>query len=149
MTVSFKERIDTFHILGYHVVKFDCAVAVVSRYIGVPPSPSELVSVYTSGWGIVNSQAISFFYPRLRKVYVSIYKTSIRVFLHSWLNCQISRRYTRCQVDITVQPSESGLITVYLYIPQTGTPNGVGWLLQKVICPPTCLWHGCIIHILG
>ena len=34
VTVSFKERIDAFHILGYHVVKFDCAGAVVSRDIG-------------------------------------------------------------------------------------------------------------------
>ena len=32
--VSFKEGIDTFHILVYHVVKFDCAGAVVSRDIG-------------------------------------------------------------------------------------------------------------------
>ena len=31
---SFKGRIDAFHILGYHVVKFDCAGAVVSRDIG-------------------------------------------------------------------------------------------------------------------
>ena len=31
--------------------------------------------------------------------------------------------------------SESGLITVYLYIPETGPQNGVGWLLQKVIFP--------------
>ena len=34
LTVSFKERIGAFHILGYHVVKFDCAGAVVSRNIG-------------------------------------------------------------------------------------------------------------------
>ena len=62
----------------------------VKRY-RVPPSPSELVSVYNSGWGIVISQEINFFYPLLRNVCVSIYKTSIRVFAHSWLNCQISR----------------------------------------------------------
>ena len=96
----------------------------VKRY-KVPPSPSELVSMYNSGWGIVISQEINFFYPLLRKVCVAIYKTPIRVFAHSWLNCQISRRYTRCQVDITVQPSESGLITVYLYIPETGPQNGL------------------------
>ena len=116
----------------------------VKRY-RVPPSPSELASVYTSGWGIVISQDINFFYPLPRKVCVSIYKTSIRVFAHPWLNCEISRRYTRCQVDITVQPSESGLITVYLYIPETGPQNGVGWLLQKVIYTPTCCvtWMYC------
>ena len=91
------------------------------------------------------ARKINFFYPLLRKVCVSIDKTSIRVVAHSWLNCQISRRYTRCQVDITAQPSESGLITVYLYIPETGPQNGVGWLLQKVICPPTCCvtWMYC------
>ena len=53
----------------------------VKRY-RVPPSPSELVSVYNCGWGIVISQEINFFYSLLRIKFASPYIKLLLEYLH-------------------------------------------------------------------
>ena len=48
------------NILGYQVVKFDSAGVLVSRDIGLQPSPSRPFIVYSFCLGVVTSQNIHF-----------------------------------------------------------------------------------------
>ena len=120
------------------MVKFDCAGVLMSRHIGLQPYPSRPVSVNAFCLGFGSLQDIHFRGSSPPTDYVFLYKTSIGCILPilNYNDAKFNGQYSLLRVDITVQTSESGLIMVYLHLPQTGTQNGIGCLLQKVICLP-------------
>ena len=89
--------------------------------------------------GVVNTQNIHFLGSLPPTDCISLYKTYIGCILHilGYIDAKFDRRYSLLWVDIMVQPCEIGLITVYLCTPETVPQNGVGRLLQIVICLPT------------
>ena len=120
------------------MVKFDCAGCLMSTHIGFQPTPSRPVSVNAFCLGIVTSQNINFRGTLPPTDCVSLYKTYIGCILHilGYIDAKFDGLYSLLSVDITVRPCQSGLLMVYLCIPETGPQNGVGCLLQKLICLP-------------
>ena len=137
LNISYNRYIS--HILGYQVVKFDWAGVLGSRHIGLQPSPMQLVSVNAYCFGVMASQDINFRGSLPLADCVSLHKTYIGWILHilGYIDVKFDGQYSLLWVDITVQPCKSGLITVFLCIPEPGPQNGVGCLLQKLICLPT------------
>ena len=121
------------------MVKFDCAGVLMSRHIGLQPYPSGPVSVNAFCLGFGTFQDIHFRGSSPPNDCVFLYKTSIGCILHilNYTDAKFDGQYSLLRVDITVETSKSELIMVYLCIPQTGPRNGIGCLLQKVICLPT------------
>ena len=134
------------YIPGYQVVKFDFLGVLVSRDIGLQPSPSGRFLVYIFCLGIVISQDIHFLGSVPPNDGVSPYKTYIMCILHipGHIDTNFDREYRLIRVDIMIQPSENGPNSVYFYVPETGSQN-VGWLLHKFIYLPTnvLIWIPC------
>ena len=97
------------YIPGYQVKKFDFLGVLVSRDIGLQPSPNRPFLVYIFCLGIVISQDIHFLCSLPPNDGVSPYKTYIMCILHilGYIDANF-REYSLIRVDIMVQPSEKG-----------------------------------------
>ena len=80
LTISYNRYIS--HIPGYQVVEFDFAGVFMSRDIGLQPSPSRPISVYTYCLNVVTSSDIHFHGSLPPYDCVFLHKTSIGCIMH-------------------------------------------------------------------
>ena len=111
LVICYSEYI--LHIIGYQIAKFDCAGVLVSRDIGLQPSPSQRVLVNAFGLGVMTSQNMNCRGSLPPTDCVSLYKTYIGCILHnlSFNDANVGGQYSLLWVDITVQPCENGVYT--------------------------------------
>ena len=82
---------------------------------------------------------------------VSLYKTSMSCILHilGYIDAKFDAQYSIFREDMKVLSCESGLITLYLCIPETGPQNGVGGSFWQWLVPQVMFWRGYNFHMLG